>query len=104
MAELGFDVVGLDVDERKVASLNDGFVPFFEPDLEELLRKNLDAGRVRFATPLSWSGTRSSSARAGPSRTPCARTGWCSGSSRRGASRFSARSTHRSSTTGFLSS
>src|SRR5437899_6356701 len=50
MAELGFDVVGLDVDERKVAALNDGFGPFFEPDLEELLRKNLDAGRVRFTT------------------------------------------------------
>src|SRR5438067_9120497 len=50
MAELGFDVVGLDVDERKIASLNDGFVPFFEPGLEEMLRKNLDAGRVRFTT------------------------------------------------------
>jgi UDPglucose 6-dehydrogenase len=50
MAEIGYDVIGLDVDESKVARLNDGEVPFFEPGLEELLRKNLEAGRVRFTT------------------------------------------------------
>src|SRR6059058_4601618 len=50
MAELGYDVIGLDVDARKVERLNAGEVPFFEPGLEELLRKNLDAGRVRFTT------------------------------------------------------
>jgi UDPglucose 6-dehydrogenase len=50
MAELGYDVIGLDVDESKVARLNAGEVPFFEPGLEEMLRKNLDAGRVRFTT------------------------------------------------------
>jgi len=50
MAELGFDVVGLDVDATKIDRLNAGEVPFFEPGLEELLRKNLDAGRVRFTT------------------------------------------------------
>ena len=50
MAEIGYDVIGLDVDESKVARLNAGEVPFFEPGLEELLRKNLDAGRVRFTT------------------------------------------------------
>jgi UDPglucose 6-dehydrogenase len=50
MAELGFDVVGVDVDTAKVELLSQGRVPFFEPGLEELLRKNLDAGRLRFTT------------------------------------------------------
>src|SRR3954453_1521408 len=50
MAEIGYEVIGLDVDERKVERLNAGEVPFFEPGLEEMLRKNLDAGRVRFTT------------------------------------------------------
>src|SRR4051795_2333292 len=50
MAELGYDVVGLDVDQSKVDRLSAGEVPFFEPGLEELLRKNLEAGRVRFTT------------------------------------------------------
>ncbi|MBL7495338.1 UDP-glucose/GDP-mannose dehydrogenase family protein [Frankia sp. CNm7] len=50
MSELGFTVVGLDVDEAKVASLGAGVVPFFEPGLEELLRKNLESGRLSFST------------------------------------------------------
>jgi UDPglucose 6-dehydrogenase len=50
MAELGYDVLGMDVDERKVALLNAGEVPFFEPGLEPLLRKNLEAGRLSFTT------------------------------------------------------
>jgi len=48
MAELGFEVLGLDVDLSKVDRLNAGDVPFFEPGLPELLRKNLDTGRLRF--------------------------------------------------------
>src|SRR3954466_6431862 len=48
MAELGFEVIGLDVDEAKVAKLSSGEVPFFEPGLDELLRKTLDSGRLRF--------------------------------------------------------
>jgi UDPglucose 6-dehydrogenase len=50
MAELGHDVLGIDTDESKVKSLNAGEVPFFEPGLPELLRRNLDAGRLRFTT------------------------------------------------------
>jgi UDPglucose 6-dehydrogenase len=50
MAELGYDVIGLDVDEDKVKRLSNGEVPFFEPGLEPLLRSNLDAGRLRFTT------------------------------------------------------
>jgi UDPglucose 6-dehydrogenase len=50
MAELGFEVLGLDVDEAKVTGLQEGRVPFYEPGLPELLRKNLDTGRLRFTT------------------------------------------------------
>ena len=50
MAELGHDVVGVDVDAGKVAKLSAGEVPFFEPGLPEVLRRNIDAGRLRFTT------------------------------------------------------
>jgi UDPglucose 6-dehydrogenase len=50
MAELGFEVLGLDIDQAKIDRLNSGEVPFFEPGLGELLRKNVDAGTVRFTT------------------------------------------------------
>ncbi|UZN02944.1 UDP-glucose dehydrogenase family protein [Cellulomonas sp. S1-8] len=50
MAELGFDVVGVDVDASKVEALAAGKVPFFEPGLPELLEKNLQTGRLRFTT------------------------------------------------------
>ena len=57
MAELGFDVVGMDVDEAKIASLTDGRVPFYEPELEPLLRKNLESGRLRFTTSYAEAAT-----------------------------------------------
>ena len=47
MAVLGFEVLGVDVDERKVARLASGEVPFFEPGLPELLVKALESGRLR---------------------------------------------------------
>jgi UDPglucose 6-dehydrogenase len=50
MTELGYEVIGLDIDETKVARLSAGEVPFFEPGLAELLRKALDTGRLRFTT------------------------------------------------------
>src|SRR4051794_30098443 len=50
MAELGFEVLGIDVDQAKVDKLNGGEVPFFEPGLPELLRKTLDSGRLRFTS------------------------------------------------------
>lgn len=50
MADLGHDVVGVDVDPGKVAKLADGVVPFYEPGLEQLLQRNLAAGRLRFTT------------------------------------------------------
>jgi UDPglucose 6-dehydrogenase len=50
MSELGFDVLGIDVEAEKIAKLSAGEVPFFEPGLEPLLRKNLETGRLRFTT------------------------------------------------------
>ena len=50
MAELGFDVIGLDVVPEKVQLLNSGKVPFYEPELDAVLARNIDAGRLRFTT------------------------------------------------------
>ncbi len=53
MAELGHDVVGVDVDESKVAMLREGKAPFYEPGLPELLRRVTPTGRLRFTTDMS---------------------------------------------------
>jgi len=50
MAELGFDVIGVDVDETKIATLQSGTVPFYEPGLDDVLARNLAAGRLSFTT------------------------------------------------------
>ena len=50
MVELGYEVIGLDVDEAKIERLRAGEVPFFEPGLPELLSKHIDSGRLRFTT------------------------------------------------------
>jgi UDPglucose 6-dehydrogenase len=48
MAELGHDVLGVDVDASKIAKLQAGEVPFYEPGLEEVLQRNIAAGRLHF--------------------------------------------------------
>ena len=50
MAELGHDVIGIDTDAAKVARLQEGSVPFFEPGLPELLSSHVATGRLRFST------------------------------------------------------
>ncbi|MCT2090366.1 nucleotide sugar dehydrogenase, partial [Micrococcus terreus] len=50
MAELGFEVLGLDVDPAKIDALSRGELPFHEPGLSELLIKHVDSGRLRFTT------------------------------------------------------
>src|SRR5579875_325082 len=50
MAQLGHDVVGVDIDPGKVAKLAGGDAPFYEPELSQLLADNLAAGRLRFTT------------------------------------------------------
>jgi len=49
-ADLGNDVLCLDIDERKVAHLNAGGIPIHEPGLEAVVRRNVDAGRLSFTT------------------------------------------------------
>lgn len=53
MAKLGHEVVGIDVDPRKVASLEAGEAPFFEPGLPELLQETKATGRLTFTTDMS---------------------------------------------------
>ena len=50
LAEMGNFVVCLDLDEAKVALLNGGGIPIHEPGLEELVRRNVAAGRLKFTT------------------------------------------------------
>jgi UDPglucose 6-dehydrogenase len=50
MAELGHEVLGVDVDTVKLATLAAGEAPFFEPGLDEVLKANVDAGRLRFTS------------------------------------------------------
>src|SRR4051812_22327049 len=47
MAELGHEVLGVEVDADKLAKLSDGTLPFYEPGLEELYRKHSESGQLR---------------------------------------------------------
>jgi UDPglucose 6-dehydrogenase len=49
-ADLGNDVVCIDIDARKIEALNEGQVPIYEPGLEEIVARNRRAGRLRFTT------------------------------------------------------
>jgi UDPglucose 6-dehydrogenase len=53
MASIGHEVVGIDVDPRKVDALSRGEAPFFEPDLQELLTAGVESGRLRFTTDMA---------------------------------------------------
>ena len=50
LSNLGHDVICLDIDERKVAMLNRGEMPIYEPGLKELVLTNAEEGRIRFTT------------------------------------------------------
>lgn len=52
MAELGHEVVGIDVDRLKIEALTRGEAPFFEPGLPELLQTHVAGGRLRFSTEM----------------------------------------------------
>ena len=52
MADLGHDVLGVDVDEAKVALLNAGKAPFHEPGFDDLLARAVASGRLRFTTSM----------------------------------------------------
>jgi UDPglucose 6-dehydrogenase len=51
-AESGNDVICVDIDESKIATLNQGKVPIYEPGLEEMVRRNAAEQRLSFSTDL----------------------------------------------------
>ena len=53
MSSLGFQVVGVDIDAQKIELLKQSKVPFYEPDLEELLQAEVKSGRLTFTTDFS---------------------------------------------------
>ncbi|HEX2093826.1 MAG TPA: UDP-glucose/GDP-mannose dehydrogenase family protein [Longimicrobiaceae bacterium] len=53
LAETGNDVICADIDERKIACLNAGEIPIYEPGLEPLVERNLEEGRLRFTTDVA---------------------------------------------------
>jgi UDPglucose 6-dehydrogenase len=50
LADLGHRIVCLDVNEQRIANLNQGVLPIYEPGLEEVVRRNVNAGRLSFTT------------------------------------------------------
>ncbi|OGJ55124.1 hypothetical protein A3D11_03580 [Candidatus Peribacteria bacterium RIFCSPHIGHO2_02_FULL_49_16] len=52
-AEFGHRVIGMDIDEKKIAMIQSGKSPIFEPGLEEMLKRNLESGRLTFTIDLT---------------------------------------------------
>ncbi len=53
MASMGFEVIGFDTEQSKIDLLSKGKVPFYEPDLEELLAKQIKSGRLTFTNNIN---------------------------------------------------
>src|SRR3712207_3405357 len=53
LASIGHDVVGHDSDAEKIEQLNSGAMPFFEPGLDQLVKEQVEAGRLRFTTEMA---------------------------------------------------
>lgn len=53
MAEMGNTVICCDIDEERVSRLNKGEIPIFEPGLEDMVERNVEAGRLSFTTDVA---------------------------------------------------
>ncbi|MBN1231744.1 MAG: UDP-glucose/GDP-mannose dehydrogenase family protein [Candidatus Coatesbacteria bacterium] len=60
LAEIGNDVIGVDIDENKINNLRNSISPIFEPGIEELLKRNINQGRLRFTTDIKYAVENSS--------------------------------------------
>ncbi len=56
MAELGYEVLGVEVDQHKLTELSEGRAPFYEPDLDDLLRRHVESGALRFTDSFEEAG------------------------------------------------
>lgn len=52
-AEMGVDVTCIDIDEAKVKALKEGIIPIYEPDLDGMVKRNVEQGRLHFTTNLA---------------------------------------------------
>ena len=53
LAEVGFDVTCVDIDERKIETLRTGKATIYEPGIDDLLERNISKGRLHFTTSLA---------------------------------------------------